>query len=127
MLDPSLRLHEAQPEAHSLFQDIEHCLHCVLTDFRRNGHAHLSDLHTHCVVCGTPRIRTVQAVQFDWLGVTARVSVTGATYVTANITTTATVRGTRLKAYMSDQGFNLYPEVRMPHCHHVGVLGVRGV
>lgn len=50
-------------------------------------------------------------VSFDWLGVTARVQVTHATYVAAEVLTTAR-RGTRLKAYASDQGFMLYPLVQ---------------
>ena len=51
--------------------------------------------------------------RFDWLGVSARVAVKGASFVTANITTTSKVRGTRLKVYTSDQGFGLYPEVQL--------------
>jgi hypothetical protein len=51
-------------------------------------------------------------VSFDWLGVTARVQVTGASYVSASITSTATQRATRLKAYTSDQGFMLSPQVQ---------------
>ena len=47
-------------------------------------------------------------VSFDWLGVTARVQVKGATFVAANITSTA-VRGTRMRVWASDQGFDLYP------------------
>jgi hypothetical protein len=50
-------------------------------------------------------------VMFDWLGVTARVQVTNATYVGATIATTAN-RGTRLKAYASGQGFILFPQVQ---------------
>jgi hypothetical protein len=67
-----------------------------------------------------PRIawagRTVKpaggGVQFDWLGVQARLTVTGASYLSATISTTATRRGTRLKAYVSDSGFMYYPEVQ---------------
>ena len=51
-------------------------------------------------------------VSFDWLGVTARVAVQGASYVTTTVTSTAPNRGTRLKAYTSDQNFLLYPEVQ---------------
>ena len=47
-------------------------------------------------------------VSFDWLGVTARVQVKGATFVAANITSTA-VRGTRMRVWASDQNFDLYP------------------
>ena len=50
-------------------------------------------------------------VAFDWLGVTARLQVQHATFVRATISSTAAVRGTRLKAYASDQGFMLYPQV----------------
>lgn len=52
------------------------------------------------------------AVSFDWLGVTAQIEIVGATYLTAEIHTTAAVRGTRLKAYASDQGFGLYPLIQ---------------
>ena len=57
--------------------------------------------------------RTVQAgsgaVAFDWLGVSARVQVANASWVTVTATTNATVRGTRLQAYVSYQSFPLYP------------------
>jgi hypothetical protein len=70
---------------------------------------------------GDPKVnwagRTLAAaggsVSFDWLGVTARVNVTGATYVSVTTTSTATHRGTRLKAYTSDQGFMLSPQVQV--------------
>ena len=52
---------------------------------------------------------TPDSVQFDWLGVSCRVSVRGATWVTVVATTTAPTMGTRLKAYTSDQGYELYP------------------
>jgi len=52
-------------------------------------------------------------VSFDWLGVTARVTVTGASYVTANISTSAAHRGTRLKAYLSDQ---VHKPFSPPYC-----------
>ena len=54
---------------------------------------------------------TDSGVTFDWLGVTARVQVTRATHVSATIMSTAR-RGTRLKAYASDQGFMMYPQVQ---------------
>lgn len=57
-------------------------------------------------------VKGTESVSFDWLGVTARVSVTGASYVSVVATTTASARGTRLKAYISDQGFSLYPQVQ---------------
>ena len=53
------------------------------------------------------------AVSFDWLGVSARVQVTGATHVSVTVTSTAVNRGTRLKAYTSDQGFMLSPQVQV--------------
>ena len=52
------------------------------------------------------------AVRFDWLGVTARLQVSGASYVSATVSSTAATRGTRLKAYTSDAGFLMYPEVQ---------------
>lgn len=52
------------------------------------------------------------SVSFDWLGVSARLQVTNATYVSVTATSTATHRGTRLKAYTSDQGFMLSPQVQ---------------
>lgn len=51
-------------------------------------------------------------VSFDWLSVTARVHVTGASYLAATIVTTANDRGTRLKAYVANQNFPLYPQVQ---------------
>lgn len=51
-------------------------------------------------------------VSFDWLGVTARVSVVGATWVSINATSSTSSRGTRLKAYTNDQGFMLSPQVQ---------------
>jgi hypothetical protein len=51
------------------------------------------------------------AVQFEWLGVSARVSVSNATWVSVIATTAAPTMGTRLRAYTSDQGFGLYPLV----------------
>jgi hypothetical protein len=53
------------------------------------------------------------AVSFDWLGVTARVQVTGASYVSVTVTSDSEHRGTRLKAYTSDQGFMLSPQVQL--------------
>ena len=52
------------------------------------------------------------AVSFDWLGVTARVQVAGASYVSVTVTSDSDHRGTRLKAYTSDQGFMLSPQVQ---------------
>jgi len=65
------------------------------------------------------------SVAFDWLGVTARIQVQGATYVTATITSSSANRGTRLKAYISNQGFPLYPQVQfwVPPQSRVAVLG----
>lgn len=51
-------------------------------------------------------------VNFDWLGVTARLTVTGGTYVIATINTTQ-LRGTRMRVWISDQGFDLYPQVQL--------------
>lgn len=51
------------------------------------------------------------SIRFDWLGVSARVSVKDATWVTVIATTTAPTTGTRMRAYTSDQGFGLYPLV----------------
>lgn len=57
-------------------------------------------------------MRTDQSsVRFDWLGVTARVKVSGASYVSMNVSTT-TNRGTRMRVYASDQGFDLYPQTQ---------------
>ncbi len=52
------------------------------------------------------------SVSFDWLGVSARLQVADATYVSVTVTSTADHRGTRLKAYTSDQGFMLSPQVQ---------------
>lgn len=52
------------------------------------------------------------SVSFDWLGVSARLQIADATYVSVTVTSTATHRGTRLKAYTSDQGFVLSPQVQ---------------
>lgn len=52
------------------------------------------------------------SVSFDWLGVAARVQVQGATFVTVTATSDAAHRGTRLKAYISNQGFPLFPQVQ---------------
>jgi len=58
------------------------------------------------------RIRaTGGAVSFDWPGVSARVAVTGASFVSVTATTDQPSHGTRLKGYVSDQGFELYPTV----------------
>ena len=51
-------------------------------------------------------------VSFDWLGVTSRVQVADATWVSATVSSSASIRGTRLKAYISDQGFMMFPEVQ---------------
>ena len=48
------------------------------------------------------------SISFDWLGVSCRVSVRGATMVSVVATSNGTV-GTRMRAYTSDQGFGLYP------------------
>lgn len=53
-----------------------------------------------------------RTVSFDWLGVTARLSVTDASYVSAVVTSDASTRGTRIKVYMANQGFPLYPLVQ---------------
>ena len=55
---------------------------------------------------------TTGAVSFDWLSVTARVGVHGATYVRVVSTAAGATRTTRIKAYASDQGFQLYPAVQ---------------
>ena len=55
---------------------------------------------------------TTGAVSFDWLSVTARVGVHGATYVRVVSTAAGATRTTRIKAYASDQGFQLYPTVQ---------------
>lgn len=52
------------------------------------------------------------SVSFDWLGVTSRVQVEGATWVSATVSSSARMRGTRLKAYISDQNFMMFPEVQ---------------
>jgi len=54
------------------------------------------------------------SVSFDWLGVTARVSVNGAKYVYLNISSDqrGVARGTRMKVYISDQRFPLYPQTQ---------------
>jgi hypothetical protein len=52
------------------------------------------------------------AVSFDWLGVSARVEVVGASYVRVNVSGTA-ARGTRMRAYGEQQGFLLYPTVQL--------------
>lgn len=54
------------------------------------------------------RDTTHGTVSFDWLGVTARLSVQNATYVAINVTTSA-ARGTRIKSWVSDQGFSMFP------------------
>ena len=56
-------------------------------------------------------VRVSNTVQFDWIGTSARVSVVNASWVTIVATTTAPKMGTRLRAYVSDQGFELYPLV----------------
>eukprot|EP00041_Stephanoeca_diplocostata_P013185 m.230026 g.230026 ORF g.230026 m.230026 type:complete len:184 (+) comp19252_c0_seq2:465-1016(+) len=56
--------------------------------------------------------RTNKSVSFDWLGVTARIAVRNAKYVTATIQTSAASRGTRMRVFISDQGFDLYPEAQ---------------
>jgi hypothetical protein len=64
------------------------------------------------------------SVRFDWLGVSARVSVRHATWVTVVATTTAPTTGTRLRAYTSDQG-GLYPLVSFyvsPHAANETLL-----
>eukprot|EP01046_Picozoa_sp_COSAG06_P054439 COSAG06_NODE_9695_length_1842_cov_1.570855_2_plen_205_part_00 len=65
------------------------------------------------------------SVRFDWLGVSARVSVRDASWVTVVATTTAPTTGTRLRAYTSDQGFGLYPLVSFyvsPHAANETLL-----
>ena len=65
------------------------------------------------------------SVRFDWLGVSARVSVKDATWVTVIATTAAPTTGTRLRAYTSDQGFGLYPLVSFwvsPHAANETLL-----
>ena len=52
------------------------------------------------------------AVSFDWLGVSARVEVVGASYVRVNVSGTQ-ARGTRMRAYGEQQGFLLYPTVQL--------------
>ena len=59
--------------------------------------------------------KDVGSVQFDWLGVSARFSVSNATWVTAVITTEGPAR--RLKAYTSDQGYGFYPLVQFWVAH----------
>ena len=44
------------------------------------------------------------SVTFDWVGVSARVAVKGATYVRVNVTSTSADRGTRLRAYAESEG-----------------------
>lgn len=61
---------------------------------------------------GRHRVNSDTSVSFDWLGVTARVSCTRCSYLAVTTTTTATTRGTRLKAYVANQGFQLYPQVQ---------------
>ena len=56
-------------------------------------------------------VRINNTIRFDWIGTSARVSVANASWVTVIVTTTAPKMGTRLKAYVSDQGFELYPLV----------------
>lgn len=79
-------------------------------------------IHTaHCefVAAGDPRIEwagrtsiTSAGVAFDWVGVTARLSVTHATYVTMTATTTRT-RGTRMRVWCSDAGSDYAPQVQV--------------
>eukprot|EP00937_MAST-01D_sp_MAST-1D-sp2_P007966 g7966.t1 len=54
-------------------------------------------------------VRTDSSVQFDWVGVGARISVQGGTWVTASFRTQPGKRGTRFRVYASDQGFERYP------------------
>eukprot|EP01043_Picozoa_sp_COSAG02_P033734 COSAG02_NODE_2320_length_9141_cov_5.148087_1_plen_236_part_10 len=61
---------------------------------------------------GRTQVNSGASVSFDWLGVTARFQVADATYVSVLATSTADHRGTRLKAYTSDQGFMLSPQIQ---------------
>lgn len=58
------------------------------------------------------RVVNGDTVNFDWLGVTARLTVKGGRYVIATINTTQ-YRGTRMRVWASDQGFDLYPQVQL--------------
>ena len=54
-------------------------------------------------------VRTNETVDFDWVGVGARLRVDGASWVTAQFRTQPGKRGTRFRVYASDQGFGRYP------------------
>lgn len=49
------------------------------------------------------------AVGFNWLGVTARVTVTGAHYLAVNVSSTSKGRGVRLRSYIDDQNSRHLP------------------
>ena len=61
---------------------------------------------------GRTAANTDGSVSFDWIGVTARVEIQGATFVRVNVTCNVG-RGTRLRAYAEDQNFLLYPTVQV--------------
>eukprot|EP00040_Diaphanoeca_grandis_P003692 m.25596 g.25596 ORF g.25596 m.25596 type:complete len:411 (-) comp15077_c0_seq1:130-1362(-) len=77
---------------------------------------------TNTLLAGDPKVdwsgrRTINSdssVSFDWLGVSARVGVTDATWVSAIVVSAQTSfrRGTRIKVYISDQDFPLYPQTQ---------------
>ena len=79
-------------------------LGAVSTMLATDARVEWSGRHTEDATAGT--------VSFDWLSVTARVGVEGATYVRVVSTAAGAARTTRIKAYAADQGFQLYPTVQ---------------